>query len=78
MYINIDNKSICKVTNQNEIDFYKNNIPPLLKPYLPNFISDFKLEVGKDQVELKQEDPEQIEEDLKEDEDQKEFEEEED
>ncbi len=49
-----DEHNLCKISNETEIHFYKENCPEGLREFVPKFYSDFRLSQGKDVLNLDQ------------------------
>ena len=50
-----EDKNICKMSNGNEISFYKTNCPDILRDFVPQYKSEFYLVPGRDRIDLDEE-----------------------
>ena len=48
-------KNVCKMSNLNEIAFYRDGCPPILREFVPKFYGDFHLIPGRDRIDLEEE-----------------------
>jgi hypothetical protein len=49
-----ENKSVCKMSNGNEISFYEKTCPAALREYVPGYRCDFYLVPGRDRIDLEE------------------------